>query len=77
LLARAVAGEAGVSFFSISGSEFVEMFVGGANAKGDVFAFRGYMVYEGQLFGVSMLVHTNGHVEMLDDDPMGFIVPLH
>ena len=28
LLARAVAGEAGVSFFSISGSEFVEMFVG-------------------------------------------------
>ena len=29
LLARAVAGEAGVPFFSISGSEFVEMFVGG------------------------------------------------
>jgi cell division protease FtsH len=28
LLARAVAGEAGVPFFSISGSEFVEMFVG-------------------------------------------------
>jgi Resolvase, N terminal domain/ATPase family associated with various cellular activities (AAA) len=28
LLARAVAGEAGVKFFSISGSEFVEMFVG-------------------------------------------------
>ena len=28
LLARAVAGEAGVTFFSISGSEFVEMFVG-------------------------------------------------
>ena len=28
LLARAVAGEAGVAFFSISGSEFVEMFVG-------------------------------------------------
>lgn len=28
LLARAVAGEAGVPFFSISGSEFVEVFVG-------------------------------------------------
>ena len=28
LLAKAVSGEAGVTFFSISGSEFVEMFVG-------------------------------------------------
>ena len=28
LLARAVAGEAGVPFYSISGSDFVEMFVG-------------------------------------------------
>src|SRR5438105_2643166 len=33
LLARAVAGEAGVSFFSISGSEFVEMFVGVSAAR--------------------------------------------
>ena len=33
LLAKAVAGEAGVSFFSISGSEFVEMFVGRGAAK--------------------------------------------
>ena len=33
LLAKAVAGEAGVPFFSISGSEFVEMFVGGGAAK--------------------------------------------
>ena len=33
LLARAVAGEAGVPFFSISGSEFVEMFVGMGAAK--------------------------------------------
>jgi len=33
LLARAVAGEAGVSFFSISGSEFVEMFVGVGAAR--------------------------------------------
>jgi ATP-dependent metalloprotease FtsH len=36
LLARAVSGEAGVPFFSISGSEFVEMFVGvGASVSGD------------------------------------------
>jgi len=36
LLARAVAGEAGVPFFSISGSDFVEMFVGvGASVSGD------------------------------------------
>ena len=38
LLARAVAGEAGVTFFSISGSEFVEMFVGvGAARVRDLF----------------------------------------
>jgi len=38
LLARAVAGEAGVAFFSISGSEFVEMFVGvGAARVRDLF----------------------------------------
>jgi ATP-dependent Zn protease len=33
LLARATAGEAGVPFFSISGSEFVEMFVGVGAAR--------------------------------------------
>jgi len=39
LLARAIAGEAGVPFFSISGSEFVEMFVGvGASRVRDLFA---------------------------------------
>jgi cell division protease FtsH len=39
LLARAVAGEAGVPFFSVSGSEFVEMFVGvGASRVRDLFA---------------------------------------
>lgn len=39
LLARAVAGEAGVPFFSISGSEFVEMFVGvGASRVRDLFS---------------------------------------
>jgi ATP-dependent Zn protease len=38
LLARAIAGEAGVPFFSISGSEFVEMFVGvGAARVRDLF----------------------------------------
>ena len=38
LLARAVAGEAAVAFFSISGSEFVEMFVGvGAARVRDLF----------------------------------------
>ncbi len=39
LLARAVAGEAGVPFYSISGSEFVDMFVGvGASRTRDLFA---------------------------------------
>src|SRR3990167_583401 len=38
LLARAIAGEAGVTFFSISGSDFVEMFVGvGASRVRDLF----------------------------------------
>lgn len=38
LLARAVAGEAGAPFFSISGSDFVEMFVGvGASRVRDLF----------------------------------------
>ena len=38
LLAKAVAGEAGVPFFSMSGSDFVEMFVGvGASRVRDVF----------------------------------------
>ena len=42
LLARAVAGEAGVPFFSISGSEFVEMFVGmGASKVRDLFKQAG------------------------------------
>ncbi|MCH5268630.1 MAG: ATP-dependent zinc metalloprotease FtsH [Lachnospiraceae bacterium] len=39
LLAKAIAGEAGVSFFSLSGSDFVEMFVGvGASRVRDMFA---------------------------------------
>ena len=38
LLARAVAGEAGVPFYSLSGADFVEMFVGvGASRVRDLF----------------------------------------
>ena len=41
LLAKAIAGEAGVPFFSISGSDFVEMFVGvGASRVRDLFEER-------------------------------------
>ena len=39
LLGRAVAGEAGVPFYSINGSEFIQMFVGvGAGRVRDLFA---------------------------------------
>lgn len=45
LLAKAVAGEAGVPFFSISGSDFVEMFVGvGASRVRDLFRMRRKML---------------------------------
>ncbi len=49
LLARAVAGEAGVPFFSISGSEFVEMFVGvGAARVRDLFEqARSWRIWDG------------------------------
>ena len=48
LLAKAVAGEAGVPFFSISGSDFVEMFVGvGASRVRDLF-FRSDLFEEGK-----------------------------
>jgi hypothetical protein len=43
---------------------------------GDAFMLKGYMAYHGELFGVWMCVLKNGYVEMLDDDPMGFIVRL-
>ena len=39
LLAKAVAGEAGVPFFSLSGSDFVEMFVGVGTADGTMYYF--------------------------------------
>ena len=46
LLSKAVAGEAGVPFFSISGSEFVEMFVGvGASRVRDLFTRRKPLPY--------------------------------
>ena len=49
LLARAVAGEAGVPFFSISGSDFVEMFVGvGASRVRDLFKDAKEDVYKRQ-----------------------------
>ena len=51
LLARAVAGEAGVAFFSISGSEFVEMFVGvGASRVRD-------LIQNGQIGAASHYFH--------------------
>ena len=44
LLAKAVAGEAGVPFFSLSGSDFVEMFVGvGASRVRDLFKINGFI----------------------------------
>ena len=49
----------------------------GVNGDDDAFAFRGYVAYANELFGVSMLLHKNGDVEMLDDDPLGRIVRLH
>src|SRR5262249_38744031 len=51
LLAKAVAGEAGVPFFSMSGSDFVEMFVGvGASVTGDT----------------PILIRENGKVELTE-----------
>jgi hypothetical protein len=49
----------------------------GVNAEDDAFAFRGYVAYANELFRVSMRIHKNGDVEMLDDDPLGRIVRLH
>jgi hypothetical protein len=57
--------------------EDMRLLCDGVNADDDAFAFRGYVAYANELFGVSMRVHKNGDVEMLDDDPMGCIVRLH
>ncbi|MDP3668128.1 MAG: ATP-dependent zinc metalloprotease FtsH [Telluria sp.] len=74
LLARALAGEAGVPFFSISGSEFVEMFVGvGAARVRDLFAqaqkkapcivFIDELDALGKARGVGMIAGTHGEQE--------------
>src|SRR5204863_736870 len=71
LLARAVAGEAGVPFFSISGSEFIQMFVGvGASVTGDT----------------PILVRAKGRTQLLPigefvdryyrGDEEGFVIPV-
>ncbi len=71
LLARAVAGEAGVPFFSISGSEFIQMFVGvGASVTGDT----------------PILVRVGGRTRLLPigefvdgyyrNDEEGFVIPV-
>jgi cell division protease FtsH len=65
LLARAVAGEAGVPFFSISGSEFVEMFVGvGAARVRDLFeqarAKAPAIIFIDELDALGRARHANG-----------------
>ena len=71
LLAKAVAGEAGVPFFSMSGSDFVEMFVGvGASVTGDT----------------PVLIRRGGHTELTTigdlvdgyyaGEEQGFVVPV-
>ncbi len=71
LLARAVAGEAGVPFYSISGSEFIQMFVGvGASVTGDT----------------PILIRTGDHTRLMPigefvdgfyrDDEEGFVIPV-
>ncbi|HDN80292.1 MAG TPA: AAA family ATPase, partial [Chloroflexi bacterium] len=78
LLAKAVAGEAGVPFFSISGSEFVEMFVGvGASRVRDLFdqAKR----HSPCLVGDTRITLADGRVltirEMFDKRMVGVRVP--
>ena len=71
LLARAVAGEAGVPFFSMSGSDFVEMFVGvGASVTGDTpIVVR----HEGR----TRLVPIGEFVDSFyEDEHEGFVVPV-
>ncbi len=72
LLAKAIAGEAGVPFFSISGSEFVEMFVGvGASVTGDT----PVLVRDAQ---GARLVPIGECVDGSYDVGMeGFVVPIH
>jgi ATP-dependent metalloprotease FtsH len=71
LLARAVAGEAGVPFFSMSGSDFVEMFVGvGASVTGDTPVL--IRTVEG-----TELVSIGDFVDRFyEKDAEGFVVPV-
>jgi ATP-dependent metalloprotease FtsH len=71
LLAKAVAGEAGVPFFSMSGSDFVEMFVGvGASVTGDT----PVLVRQG---GRTELVEIGTFVDRYyQGDDAGFAVPV-
>jgi ATP-dependent metalloprotease FtsH len=72
LLAKAVAGEAGVPFFSMSGSDFVEMFVGvGASVTGDT----PVLVRHGgrtRLMPIGRFVDAHYH-----EDDEGYVVPVH
>ena len=65
LLARAVAGEAGVPFFSINGSEFVEMFVGvGAARVRDLFVEGRQVVGDGHMLTIDLprVVERQNHL---------------
>jgi ATP-dependent metalloprotease FtsH len=71
LLARAVAGEAGVPFFSMSGSDFVEMFVGvGASVTGDTPVL---VRHEGRTRLMPIGEFVDG---FYDGDAEGFVVPV-
>lgn len=63
LLAKAIAGEAGVPFFSISGSEFVEVFVGvGASRVRDLFKkVRGSLISPPSPRAGGYISHRNMH----------------
>ncbi len=71
LLAKAVAGEAGVPFFSMSGSDFVEMFVGvGASVTGDTPVLI-------RRDGETRLMPISEFVDPLyEGDKEGFVVPV-
>ena len=71
LLAKAVSGEAGVPFFSISGSEFVEMFVGvGASVTGDT------PVLVSTEQGVRLVLIAEFVDQYYEGDAEGFLVPV-
>ena len=66
LLAKAIAGEAGVPFFSISGSEFVEMFVGvGASRVRDLFKKVGLPIQLVSLTNGICVQHAQDHVHLM------------